>query len=301
MIGVCRTFIRLRIAFLRKNVRKLLFRRKETAANSFVLLTLRATPALNTQTIYEFPLNERIRVFMRLEQLFLQLNHFISGSTIYDKRAAISVLLDILMIFSRNDLKSELLKELDRHVKVLKQLSHSQGVDTDKLQQILDQLGTVSKSLYQASGKIGINVMESDLFQSISQRNSIPGGSCSFDLPAFHYWLEQGDAEQQKDLERWTQPFINIRTAIDLILNFIRQSNHPSPQLAKAGFFQMSLDTSHPIQLLRVLVDTEIRCFAEISGGKHRFTIRFMRPSSDESRPTQTPDDIPFGLTRCMF
>ncbi len=238
---------------------------------------------------------------MRLEQLFLQLNHFISGPTIYDKRAAISVLLDILMIFSRNDLKSELLKELDRHIKVLNQVSHSQGVDTEKLQQILAQLTTVSKNLYQASGKIGINVMESDLFQSISQRNSIPGGSCSFDLPAFHYWLEQDTDEQEKDLKRWTQPFLNIRTAIDLILNFIRQSCNPTQELAKAGFFQMSLDTTHPVQLLRVLVDADLPCFAEISGGKHRFTIRFMKPSSDESRPTQLSEDVPFALTRCMF
>ena len=225
---------------------------------------------------------------MRLELLFLQLNHFMAGSTIFEKRAAISILLDILMIFSRNDLKSELLKELDRHIKVLNQLANNQGVDTDKLQQLLDQLNQVSKKLYKANGKIGINVMESNLFQSISQRNSIPGGSCSFDLPAFHYWLEQNSAEQQQDLERWTQPFTNIRTAIDLTLDFIRHSTTPTQKTAKAGFFQLGLDTSHPIQLLRVMIDSSIPCFTEISGGKHRFTIRFMRPSVDENRPTQT-------------
>jgi len=256
---------------------------------------------LNTLTTYEFPLNERIRVFMRLEQLFLQLNHFIVGSTIFEKRTAISILLDILMIFSRNDLKSELLKELDRHIKILNQLTNSQAVDTDKLQQILEQLKQVSKNLYKSNGKIGINVMESDLFQSISQRNAIPGGSCSFDLPAFHYWLEQDSVEQQQDLERWTQPFANISTAIDLILNFIRQSSMPKQKIAKAGFFQLGLDSSQPIQLLRVMLDSNIPCFAEISGGKHRFTIRFMQPSSDKSRPTQTSDDIPFSLICCLF
>ncbi len=238
---------------------------------------------------------------MRLELLFQQLNHFIAGSTVYEKRAAISVLLDILMIFSRNDLKSELLKELDRHIKVLSQLANSENVDTGKLQTILDQLTGVSKNLYKSNGKIGINVMESDLFQSISQRNAIPGGSCSFDLPAFHYWLEQTSSEQQTDLERWTQPFNDIRTAIELILNFVRQSNTPVPKTAKAGFFQQSLDTSHPIQLLRVILDSNTPCFAEISGGKHRFTIRFMKPSCDENRPVQTTADIPFTLTCCML
>ncbi|WGS85696.1 cell division protein ZapD [Methylomonas sp. UP202] len=256
---------------------------------------------MNTLTIYEFPLNERIRVFMRLEQLFQQLSHFMLGASVFDKRAAISVLLDILTIFSRSDLKSELLKELDRHTKVLNQLANSQGVDGEKLQEILAEVSQASRSLYSANGKIGISVMESDLFQSISQRNSIPGGSCSFDLPAFHYWLEQDEAEQQKDLERWTQPFVAIRIAIDLILGFIRQSHVPTQEVAKAGFFQLALDKSHPVQLLRVGIAAAMPCFAEISGGKHRFSIRFMKPSTDENRPNQILDDIDFQLTRCMF
>ncbi|MCF6251261.1 MAG: cell division protein ZapD [Methylococcaceae bacterium] len=256
---------------------------------------------MNKHTFYEFPLNERIRVFMRLEQLFQQLSHFMDGSTLFDNRAAISVLLDILMIFGRSDIKSELLKELDRHSKILNKIANNQGVDTQKLDQILDELNSISKKLYAANGKIGVNVMESDLFQNISQRSSIPGGSCSFDLPAFHYWLEQDKNAQQHDLVSWTKPFIDIRRAIDLTLNFIRQSSMPTEELAEAGFFQLSLDKSQPFQLLRIAIDPSYSCFAAISGGKHRFTIRFMNPSSDNSRPSQTPDNVPFSLTRCIF
>lgn len=254
---------------------------------------------MNTQTTYEFPLNERIRVFMRLEQLFHQLSHFMTGDSVFDKRAAIGSLLDILTIFSRSDLKSELIKELERHAKVLSQLSDSQDVDNQKLQEILTQLNQASRNLYNASGKVGASVMESGLFQSISQRSTIPGGSCSFDLPAFHYWLEQDQAEQQKDLEQWTQPFTDIRNAIDLIMGFIRQSNVPKQEIAHAGFFQLALDKAHPAQLIRVCVPSSLHCFAEISGGKHRFSIRFMEPSTDENRPTQVKEDISFTLTRC--
>jgi cell division protein ZapD len=256
---------------------------------------------LNTHTIYEFPLNERIRVFMRLEQLFKQLSHFMAGASVFDKRAAITSLLDILTIFGRSDLKSELIKELDRHTKVLGQLANSQSVDTQKLREILADLNQASQNLYKASGKIGASVMESDLFQSISQRNSIPGGSCSFDLPAFHYWLEQDQTEQQKDLDRWTQTIADIRIAIDLILGFIRLSSVPTKEIANAGFFQLALDKTHPAQLLRVAIPTASGCFAEISGGKHRFSIRFMAPSTDENRPNQTQEDIEFLLTRCAF
>jgi len=256
---------------------------------------------VNKPTTYEFPLNERIRVFMRLEQLFIQLDHFMAGATVSDHRAVISVLLDILMIFNRNDLKSGLLKELDRHSKTLNNIANKQNVDKEKLEKILNELESISKKLYESNGKIGVKVMESDLFQSISQRCSIPGGSCSFDLPAFHYWLEQDESIQQQDLLQWTKPLANIRTAIDLVLGFIRQSSIPTQEIASAGFFQSTLDNSQPFQLLRIAVDSTLPIFAEISGGKHRFTIRFMSPSSDGKRPYQIKEDVSFYLTRCVF
>ena len=256
---------------------------------------------MNTTITYEFPLNERIRVFIRLEQLFQQFNHFIAGETVADKRAALSALLDIMTIFRRNDLKSEILKELDRHANVLNKIAHNQNVDTQKLEELLSQLNQTSKKLYATNGKIGPHVMESDLFQSIAQRSSIPGGTCSFDLPEFHYWLEQDEVIRLKDLEHWSSPFADIRIAIDLILNFIRHCSSPSQEIAEAGFFQFLLDTNQPYQLLKVTLDKSTHCFAEISGGKHRCTIRFMVPSSDNKRPTQSPDDIPFSLTCCLF
>ena len=256
---------------------------------------------MKTAITYEFPLNERIRIFIRIEQLFQQLSHFLTGESIWDKRAAIDILLDILMIFSRNDLKSEILKELKRLSSTLSQISDNEDVDSPKLEQILTKLNHISKVLYSDDGKIGINVMASDLFQSISQRSTIPGGTCSFDLPAFHYWLQQDTQTQFKEIDQWTKPFTTIRTAIDLILIFIRSSSLGENQVAQAGFYQQSLKQSQPFQLLKITVDRTIPCFAEISGGKHRFSVRFMIPSTNGSRPIQTTKDIPFNLTCCQF
>lgn len=256
---------------------------------------------MSTHTLYEFPLNERIRVFMRLEQLFQQLEHFMEGESVFDKRAAISTLLDILNIFSRNDIKSEVLKELDRQAKTLNYLASNKGIDSEQLTNIIDSVQSISKSLYQTNGKIGINVMESDLFKSISQRSTIPGGKCSFDLPEFHYWLEQDILTQQQDFDQWTQPFVSIKKALNLTLNFIRQSTKPTQELAEAGFFQLALDQSKPFQLLRIAIEQSTPCFAETSGGKHRFTIRFMKKSVGKQRPVQVVEDIPFLLTRCAF
>ena len=255
-----------------------------------------------TNTItYEFPLNERIRVFIRLEQLFQQFSYFLSSDTVADNRAAINILLDISLILRRNDLKSEILKELERHTKVLNKIAHSQGVDTQKLEQILNTLTLTSKNLYSTNGKIGAHILENDLLQSITQRSSIPGGTCSFDLPEYHYWLQQDATAKLNDLEYWSGSYSDIRTAIELVLSFIRQSDVPTQETAIAGFFQITLDKSQPYQLLKVTLDKAIPCFAEISGGKHRCTIRFMMPASEDKRPSQSPENIPFALTCCLF
>jgi cell division protein ZapD len=256
---------------------------------------------LNELTIYEFPLNERIRLFMRLEQLFQQLDHFMEGSSVWDSRAVIDTLLDILALFSRNDLKSEALKELDRHSQVLGKMARiPQEVDQSKLDKILASLETLSKDLYATPGKIGLTLMENDLFKSISQRSSIPGGTCSFDLPAFHYWLRLSDTQRKAHLENWICPFQLIRSAIDILLNFIRTCATPAEEQATAGFFQKTLDHTLPYQLLRVAVVRTEPYFAEISGGKHRFTVRFMMPDAVQ-RPVQCPQDVKFQLTCCLL
>lgn len=252
---------------------------------------------MNTTITYEFPLNERIRVFIRLEQLFQQFLHFSAGATAADKRAALSVLLDIMMIFKRNDLKSEVLKELERDARILRDMQEQQEAD----EEILLEFAQMSKKLHAVKGKIGINVMQSDLFQSIAQRSVIPGGTCSFDLPEYHYWLEQDEEIRLKNLQHWSSPFDDIRIAIDMILGFIRNNSSSSQEIAPAGFFQIALDKTLSYQMLKVEVDKSIPYFVEISGGKHRCSVRFMNPSVDNNRPTQSTDNIPFTLTCCLF
>jgi Uncharacterized protein conserved in bacteria len=169
------------------------------------------------------------------------------------------------------------------------------------LKDILDQLEEITKKLHGLSDKKNGNQTENSLLQNIAQRSSIPGGSCSFDLPEYHYWLTQQEENRIKDLENWSRPFMDINTAINYILDFIRNSCSPEPQVATAGFFQIALDQNQPFQLIRLQLDNAIPCYAEISGGKHRCNIRFMEVDTVNNNPKQSVQDIPFTLTRCLF
>ena len=256
---------------------------------------------MNNAIIYEFPLNDKIRVFIRLEHLFNQFIYFTANPNMNDKRAAISVLLDIMSIFKRTDIRSEVLKELTRQNTILKKIANSEGVNKIKLQAILDQLEDITKKLHGLSEKMNGANSKKALLQNIAQRSSIPGGSCSFDIPEFHYWLSQDDEHCIKDLETWSKPFMNVNTAITYILNFIRGSCSPEPQTATAGFFQIALDQNQPFQLISVQIDKSLPYYAEISGGKHRCNIRFMEINPENGSPVQSLQDIHFSLTRCLF
>ncbi|WP_052761159.1 cell division protein ZapD [Sedimenticola thiotaurini] len=257
-------------------------------------------PAVSDKIIYEHPLNEKTRTFLRLEHLFRQVDFHIPQSSTWDSRAAITSLMDMVAIFSRADIKTELIKELKRHQETLAGIRAMPDVHEERLDQILRELQTVSVKLQQHSGQLGQELRENEFLKSITQRSSIPGGSCAFDLPLYHFWLQQPFEQRHQEIVAWRDTLEPVFTAVNLLLSLIRGSTTPTRELAPNGFFQQSLDAQSPAQLIRVGLPRESQLFAEISGGKHRFTIRFMEQSKEE-RATQTKLDTTFFLNCCIL
>ena len=132
---------------------------------------------------YEQPLNERIRIFLRLEHLFRQALFNLRGPSVWETRQTMSCLIDILNIFDRSDLKTEVLKELERQTANLARLEQTPGVDWQKLNSILNEIEVLLEGLYNFSGRIGQSLRENEFLSMIRQRSVIPGGTCDFDLP----------------------------------------------------------------------------------------------------------------------
>ena len=141
--------------------------------------------------IYEQPLNERVRTFLRLEHLFNSEEHYLSNPDEWASRANLSLLLDIIDMLGRSDVKTELIKEMERHSLTLSSLKKNPGVDMQRLEIILDDINHHLEILRDSSYQPGQALRQDELVTSIKQRSSIPGGSCNFDLPAYHHWLQK--------------------------------------------------------------------------------------------------------------
>src|SRR5512139_2798857 len=69
--------------------------------------------------IFEQPLNERMRTFLRLDYLYNQALYHNEKASQWGSRAAVASLIDILAITTRGDVRSDVLKELERHIAML--------------------------------------------------------------------------------------------------------------------------------------------------------------------------------------
>lgn len=251
--------------------------------------------------IYEQPLNERVRTFLRLEHLFDVTHHHMQGGNEYDHRAAITGLLNIADVLSRSDLRADIIKELDRHLATINSLSNNPNVDQPRLQSITDNIRVLLDELKKTSYQPGLNIRQDEFITTIRQRSTIPGGSCNFDLPNYHYWLNKNTSETKADLNFWISDLKLIYSGLQLVLDMIRNSATPVQERAANGFFQKPIDSGSACQLLRVMLPADSKCYPEISGGKHRFTIRFLEQPSTQSRPVQVQRDITFELHCCIL
>jgi cell division protein ZapD len=251
--------------------------------------------------IYEQPLNERIRTFLRLEFLFKNLDLALKGDSELDHRDVVQALSAILSVFDRSDLKQEIIKELERIITNLSALENTPGVDKQALEELLADLDQIVDAIQVNKSAIGQPLRENDFLYSIRQRSSIPGGTCDFDLPAYHYWLQHSPLEKRnQQLLAWAKQFDSIQNAIKITLGLIRGSTGFTPKTATEGFYQQSLNSNQATQLIRIRIPCETTYYPEISGGKHRFTVRFMQFDINQ-RSQQYSEDVEFSLSCCSM
>ena len=84
--------------------------------------------------MFEQPLNERMRTFLRLDFLYNQALYHNEMASQWGSRAAMASLHRHPRITTRGDMRSDVLKELERHLALLNEFQSKPGVDTNRLQ-----------------------------------------------------------------------------------------------------------------------------------------------------------------------
>ena len=133
---------------------------------------------INNTIIYEQPLNELIRVCLRIEQLFLQIDHQMVDTSMIGTRTLVASIINLLQLVDRPDLKAKLAKELSHQTSLLSRLENTPEIDQEKLRSILSQLETLARCFIDSSKKIGQNLRDVELLNNLRLHLASPGGGC---------------------------------------------------------------------------------------------------------------------------
>ena len=247
--------------------------------------------------LFEQPLNEFIRLCLRLEQLFQQAEADISNSgSVYTNRNAVNTIIRLLNVTDRPDLKGKLTKNLAQYITQFELLQDNPEVDSNKLSLFLDKLSTILDNFHNNRDKSYHNLREHALLKPISQYFSNPGGPADFNTPEYKVWLNQDNTKIQQDLNSWLNEFSILQQAVNLILNLTRSSQNMSNKRAENGFFQLNLDSPPVTQLIRVKISTANKIWPEISVGRHRLAIYFI---TDNEKDKEAAQNLEFKLACC--
>jgi cell division protein ZapD len=247
--------------------------------------------------LYEYPFNERIRTYLRLEHLFRRLGELIPRSHPLDHHYALSTIFEVMDVAARADLKSDVLKDLERQKQVLNGYRGNPGVSERVLDEVIGQIESCFAHVNGTPGKAGSSLTENEWLMSIRSRASIPGGTCEFDLPGYFAWQHLPAEERRADLERWAGTLAPLAESIHLLLKLLRDSGMPQKVIANGGQLQQTLPQGRTFQLLRLRIDPALGLVPEISGNRLIVSVRLMRQDKDRMQPSN--DNAPFELTLC--
>jgi len=247
---------------------------------------------------YEHPLNERIRTLMRLEDLFARVRWFAAQEAPAEHHAALLSLFEITDVASRADLKTDLLQELERQKQMLGPLRSNPQIEHRALEELLADIDAANVRLLATTGKVGQHLRDNEWLMAIKQRTAIPGGVSEFDLPAYHYWLNQSPDARRRDLATWIEPFEAIHAGLGIVLRLLRENARVSRHTAYRGVFQLMLTTTKVAQLLRLTLARDLPCVPEISANKYALNIRFIGVSGMD-RGAVFDRDVDFELVFC--
>ena len=231
-------------------------------------------------------------------RLFRRLDELISRDHAIDHHYALTTLFEVMDVGARADLKSDVLKDLEKQKQILNAYRGNPAIAQGVLDGVLGQIESLFGALNGLTGKAGHSLTENDWLMSIRSRVGIPGGTCEFDLPAYYAWQHEPADKRRSDLQRWMATLVPLAESIELILKLLRDSGMPQKVIANGGHFQQNLPQGRTFHLLRLRLDPALGLIPEISGNRLMVSIRLMRLEADDRLHAST-DDTAFELTLC--
>ena len=244
-------------------------------------------------SIYEQPVDERIRKFLRLENIYMKINNHMDIDSKYDAYSTLLNISELFINLTRSEIKRDLISEIETQKVRYQEYIKLDGADKIKLNSIMEKQNAILKTLHDLEANY-LNVLKNDeLLQTIIKHINT---SCA-DLD---YWLSRDHDFRKNQINLWLELIKPIENSIFFCLDLLRKSSETVEITAKDGMYLFKMDIEKKIRLLRVTMKTDNYFFPRISVGPQRATIAFMT-IDDNNKIIRLNQDINFVLDLCYI
>jgi len=252
---------------------------------------------MNEHIIYEQPVAENIRNFLKCEYLYEKYAHALDQGDIWSIRSCITTLIEISDFVLRINLKVELLKELEKsklYIDVLKKNNLIDILKYDayhvKIVECLDKLNDIENNPSKT-------IVDNDFLMQIKNKLYIPGGDNFFDNPSYLNFLASNKFKIFDNVNKWYYPFKYLFISSELILDIKRSNAKFEKYTSDVSFFEKRLDTSAKIDLVRIRLQKNINVFPDISVNRQNINVIFKYSLGSKILSRVVEDNVNFEIS----
>ena len=252
---------------------------------------------MSENIIYEQPVAENIRNFLKCEYLYEKYTHALFQEDIWSIRSSISTLIEISDFVHRINLKVELLKELEKSRVYINILKENNLIDILKYNVYHEKINKCLNKLNDIENNPSKTIVDNDFLMQIKNKLYIPGGDNFFDNPLYLNFLASNKSKIVNDINKWYYPFKYLFVTSELILSIKRSNAKFEKYTSDKSFFEKRLDSNTRVDLVRIRLQKDINIFPDISVSRNNINVIFKSSSGNKIIARAVENNVDFELS----
>lgn len=252
---------------------------------------------MNNFIVYEQPVAENIRNFLKCEYLHEKINSSLSLESIWSIKSSISALLEMSDFSQRINLKVELLKELEKMSFTLRKLNKNNEIELSKFDTYKNEIDRCLINLNDINDNPSKTILDNDFLMLIKSKLHIPAGDNFFDMPSYLNFLTSKKNHIIENINIWSSPFSVFFDSSKLVLDYKRRSSKFEKCRSNKSYFEKKLDKNARIDLVRIKIEKDMNIYPDISVNRQNVNAVFKTAFGDNRIARTIVDDIEFELS----
>ena len=225
--------------------------------------------------IYEQPVAENIRNFLKCEYLFEKFNAALLQEDLWGVKSSISTLLEMSDFIMRINLKIELLKDLEKCMLYLKILTNDSNVNIIELDGYISEIEAAINMINNINESPSKLIVDNEFLMQINNKIHIPAGDNFFDMPAYLNFLSSSKSSIIEHINIWYEPFSPLIQASKLILNIRRNTSDFLLRTSSKSYFEQKIDKNFRVDLVRIKILKKDNIYPVISVNRQNISVIF--------------------------